>query len=52
MTNNYFQKRKEKHKKKAGERYQNLCEGEKDERVKKVEKDIKLLLTKEKRKKT
>ena len=50
MTNNYYQKHKEKLQKEAGERYQNLSEGEKDERRKRLEKDIKLLLTKKRRK--
>ena len=36
MTTNYYQKHKEKLKKKARERYQNLSEEEKDKRQKKT----------------
>ena len=36
MTNKYYQKQKEKLRKEARERYQNLSEEEKDKRQKKV----------------
>ena len=41
MTNNYYQKQKDRLQKKA-QRYQNLSEEEKDKGVKKPEKDIKI----------
>ena len=37
MTNNYYQKHKEKLRKEAHERYQNLSEEEKDKRQKKAQ---------------
>ena len=45
MTNNYYEKNKEKLRKKAPERYQSLSEEEKDKRPKK---DIKIDLKKKK----
>ena len=49
MTNNYYQEYKEKLRKGAHERYQNLSEEEKDTRL---ETDIKIFLKKKKEKKT
>ena len=48
MTNNYYQEYKEKLRKGAHERYQNLSEEEKDTRL---ETDIKIFLKKKKKKK-
>ena len=50
MVNKYYQKYKERLLKEACERYQNLSQKEKEERRKRPEKDIKILLKKEKKK--
>ena len=44
MLNNHYQKHKEKLQKEACERYQNLSLKEKDKRLKRPEKHIKILL--------
>ena len=44
MVNKYYQKHKEKLRKEARERYQNLSEEEKDKWQKKSETDIKIFL--------
>ena len=50
MVNNYYQKHKERLRKEARERYQNLSEEEKIKGEKRLEKDIKMLLMKKKKK--
>ena len=50
MTNRYYQKHKERLRKKACEKYQDLSEEEKDKRRKKAEKDIAILLKKKRKK--
>ena len=50
MSSKYYQKHKQRLQKEARERYQNLSEEEKDKRIKRLEKDIKLLLKKKKEK--
>ena len=50
ITTNYYQKRKEKLRKEARERYQSLFEEEKEKSKKRIETDIKIFL-KRKRKK-
>ena len=41
-TNNYYQKDKERHRKEAREKYQNLSKEEKDKKRKRLKKDIKI----------
>ena len=50
MTNNYYQKQKERLQKEARERCHYLSEEEKDKRQKRLEKVIKILLKKKKKK--
>ena len=50
MVNKYFQNYKERLQKEAREWYQNLSEEEKIKRDKRLEKDIKLLLNRKKKK--
>ena len=50
MVNKYYQKHKENLRKEAPERYQNLSEEEKDKGKKRLEKDVKILLKKKKKK--
>ena len=46
MVNKYYKKNKEKLQKEAHERYQNLPEGEKQKRQKRLKTDIKIFLKK------
>ena len=41
-TNNYYQKDKERHRKEARKKYQNLSKEEKDKKRKRLKKDIKI----------
>ena len=41
-ANNYYQKDKERHRKEAREKYQNLSKEEKDKKRKRLKKDIKI----------
>ena len=50
MVNSYYQKHKERHRKEACERYQNLSPEEDKIRIKRLEKDIEALLKKKKKK--
>ena len=50
MVNKYYQKVKEKLQKEARKRYQNLSEEKKDKIQKRLEKGIKILLKKKRRK--
>ena len=50
MTNNYYQKHKERLQKEARERYQNPCEEEKDKRQKKARERYQNLTEEEKEK--
>ena len=50
MVNSYYQKHKERHRKEACERYQNLSQEEDKIRIKRLEKDIEALLKKKKKK--
>ena len=49
MTTSYYQKHKEKLRNEALKRYLNIFEEEKEKRLKRLGKDIKILLKKEKR---
>ena len=49
MTTSYYQKHKEKLRNEALQRYLNIFEEEKEKRLKRLGKDIKILLKKEKR---
>ena len=50
MTNNYYEKHKEKLRKEASGRYQNLSEEKKTKGLKKLDKGIKMQLKKKKKK--
>ena len=50
MVNKYYQKHKERFRKEARVRYQNLSEEKKDKRRKKSKEDIKILLRRKRKK--